>query len=106
ATADLGGYQAIAPGKLEDSEAWQRIVSDDPGDLMPPPESHLALTDEQKQLLRRWIEEGAEYEGHWAFQTPERPDLPETASAAEWIRNEIDAFVLAQLAEEGMAPSP
>src|SRR5690606_21544350 len=50
ATADLGGYQAIAPGKLEDSEAWQRIVSDDPGDLMPPPESHLALTDEQKQL--------------------------------------------------------
>ncbi len=106
ATADLGGYRAIAPGRLADSEAWARIVSQDADELMPPPESHLALTDEQKQLIRRWIEEGAEYEGHWAFQAPDRPVVPEFKAPKSQIRNPIDAFVLARLEEEGMAPSP
>ncbi len=103
ATADLGGTQAIVPGDLKKSEAWWRIISDDEDELMPPPESHLVLTEEQKRTLRRWIEEGAEYEGHWAYQAPQKPVVPKTGS--DWGRNEIDKFILARLEEEGMKPS-
>ncbi len=104
ATADLDGGKAITPGDVEKSEAWWRIISDDPDELMPPPESHLVLTDEQKILLRRWIEEGAKYEGHWAYDAPVRPKLPETEGT--WGRNEVDQFILARLEEEGVSPSP
>lgn len=103
ATADLDGLQAIVPGDLEKSEAWWRIISDDEDELMPPPESHLVLTEEQKQILKRWIEEGAEYEGHWAYATPEKSSVPK--AEAEWGRNEIDRFILARLEEEGLQPS-
>lgn len=111
ATADLGGYQPIVPGNVQESEAWQRIISDDPDMLMPPPESHLALTQEQKTLLKRWIEEGAAYEGHWAFIPPTMPEVPtvdftEEPSEKSWARNEIDFFVAQRLAEAGLAPSP
>ncbi|PHQ32580.1 PSD1 and planctomycete cytochrome C domain-containing protein [Rhodopirellula bahusiensis] len=111
ATADLGGYQPIVPGDLEDSEAWKRIISEDPDMLMPPPESHLVLTQEQKTLLQRWIEEGAAYEGHWAFIPPTMPEIPtvdftEEDSTQNWARNEIDFFVAQRLAEAGLAPSP
>lgn len=103
ATADLDGAKAITPGDLEKSEAWWRIISDDPDELMPPPESHLVLTDEQKALLKRWIEEGAEYEGHWAYVAPVKPAPPVTTG--EWGKNEVDRFILARLEEEGMRPS-
>ena len=103
ALADLGGYQAILPGNAEESEAWLRIVSDDPDELMPPPKSHLVLTEAQKKTLKRWIEEGAEYEGHWAFETPQRPLLPRITS--DWMKNPIDTFVLERLREEEMKPS-
>lgn len=103
ATADLDGTIAIVPGDLKKSEAWWRIISDDEDELMPPPESHLVLTDEQKQTLKRWIEEGAEYEGHWAYAKTERPAVPEID--ADWGRSEIDAFIYARLDEEGMTPS-
>jgi hypothetical protein len=111
ATTDLGGYQPIVPGNVEDSEAWQRIISDDPDMLMPPPESHLALTQEQKTLLKRWIEEGAAYEGHWAFISPTMPEVPtvdftEEQSDKSWARNDIDFFVALRLAEANLAPSP
>ena len=102
ATEDLGGTVAIVPGDLTKSEAWWRIISEDEDELMPPPESHLVLTEEQKQLIKRWIEEGAEYEGHWAYESPVRPEVP----AADWGRNEIDAFTFARMKEEGMEPSP
>ena len=104
ATTDLGGSKAITPGDLEKSEAWWRIISDDPDELMPPPESHLVLTEEQKSLLKRWIEEGAEYEGHWAYEAPVSPALP--ATKREWGKNEVDRFLLARLEEEGLQPSP
>ncbi len=109
ATEDRGDYQAIVPGNLGDSEAWNRITSDDPDLLMPPPESHLALSEDQKTLLRRWIEQGAGYESHWAFIPPKAPDVPEVDFAigdVTWGRNAIDAFVAARLAESEMAPSP
>jgi len=103
AIADLGGYQAIVPGDLKNSEGWQRIITDDPDDLMPPPESHMVLTDEQKALIKRWIEQGAEYEGHWAFQTPVKPGVPD--ADADHAKNAIDHFILARLAEENLQPS-
>ncbi|EMI41562.1 PSD1 and planctomycete cytochrome C domain-containing protein [Rhodopirellula sp. SWK7] len=110
AEEDLGGYQAIAPGDLDESEAWTRITSDDPDLLMPPPESHMVLSEEQKTLLKRWIEQGAEYEGHWAFMEPESPEIPEvnfaeTKGEAKWVRGAIDSFVAARLAEANMSPS-
>lgn len=101
ATSDLGGTVAIVPGDLEKSEAWWRIISDDEDELMPPPESHLVLSPEQKQLIKRWIEEGAEYEGHWAYETPVKQNPPEVDGA----KNEIDRFVRARLEEEGLEPA-
>ncbi len=101
ATTDLGGTVAITPGDLKKSEAWWRIVSEDEEELMPPPESHLVLNGEQKQLIRRWIEEGAEYEGHWAYASPAKATPPEVSGA----RNEIDQFIIERLEEEGLKPS-
>lgn len=101
ATADLGGTIAIVPGDLTKSEAWWRIISDDEDELMPPPESHLVLTEPQKQLIKRWIEEGAEYEGHWAFEAPVRPQL----LSADANGNEIDSFIRARAADEGLSMS-
>jgi len=103
AAEDLGGTVAIAPGDLKKSEAWWRIISDDPDELMPPPESHLALTEPQKALVKRWIEEGAEYEGHWAYVAPVKADA--AAIESDWGKNDIDQFVFARLEEEGLSPS-
>jgi len=102
ATSDLGGAVAIAPGKPDESEAWWRIISEDEDELMPPPESNLVLSEDQKALIRRWIEQGAPYEGHWAFQPPTRPEVP----ALERNGNEIDAFIRQRLEGEGLEPSP
>jgi len=104
ATADLGGYRAIVPHDLAKSEAWSRILSTDPEEQMPPPESHLILTDAQKETLRRWIEQGAAYEGHWAWSPPVAPPVPAVTGLA--ADHAIDAFVQARLVEEGMTPSP
>jgi hypothetical protein len=109
ASEDRGGYKAISPGDLKASEAWSRIMSDDDDMLMPPPESHLSLNKKQKAVLKQWIIEGAQYEGHWAFSPPQAPDVPnvqgEGSRYALWGRNEIDSFVLAGLLKAGMSPS-
>ncbi|MFV2070678.1 MAG: DUF1549 domain-containing protein, partial [Pirellulales bacterium] len=102
ATADLGGYQAVAPGKTEASELVTRIFSDDDQERMPPEGT---LTDHEKETLRQWIAEGAEYQTHWAFVAPVRPPLPEVANR-DWACNPIDPFVVAQLERAGLAPSP
>ena len=96
----------IIPGNPDDSEFYYRITVDDPDELMPPPEkSKKMLTKEQIELLRRWIEQGAAFEKHWAFMTPKQPALPKV-SKADWPRNEIDRFILARLDKEGLTPSP
>jgi hypothetical protein len=106
ATADLGGYAAIVPGNPGKSTLLKRVASTDPDERMPPPASKKPhLTEEQIATLRRWIEQGAEYEGHWAFLplaavTP--PDVKNTA----WPTNAIDNFILARLEQEGIGPSP
>lgn len=99
---DRDGTQAIRPGDADASEVIRRMTSDDPLIRMPPPESGDKLPAEKIQLIRQWIDEGARYEAHWSFLTPERPDLP---AASEWTRNAIDHFVLARLRRHGVQPS-
>ncbi len=103
--ADLGGYFGVKPGSLEDSELHWRIRSDDPADQMPPPDSNRSLTSEQKDLLDRWIREGAPYAKHWSFEPPVRAEAPEVR-IAEWNRNPVDRFILAKLEREGLKPTP
>jgi hypothetical protein len=105
ATADLGGHQAIVPGKSAASELVGRIDSNDPDERMPPLKSNKRLTAAEKALLKKWIDEGAKYEPHWAFVRPKRPALP-TVSDKNWPKNPIDHFILARLDAEGLKPSP
>ncbi len=100
AVADRGGTQAIFPGDAQQSEVWLRITSDDPDELMPPAESHKSLTPEEIELLRRWIDEGAEWQGHWAFASPTQTAMPRTDDVAS---NPIDHFVRQAVAEQGLA---
>jgi len=95
----------IVPGKPDQSEIVRRIFSTDPDEMMPPPNSHKKLSAEQKELLKRWVAAGAEYQPHWAFIPPKRPPLPEVKNSA-WCRNPIDRFILARLEQEGLAPNP
>jgi mono/diheme cytochrome c family protein len=91
---------AIVHGKPEDSEVYKRLVTHDADDFMPPKKSGKTLTPEQIDSFRRWIAEGAEYQGHWAFIKPERPAVPAKSA------NPIDAFVLARLEKEGLKQQP
>jgi hypothetical protein len=95
---------AITPGKPEESDLVRRIFAE-PDDRMPPLKSTKKLTDQQKDLLHRWVAEGAEYQPHWSYIAPVRPELPKVKKA-DWVRNPIDAFVLAKLEELGLEPSP
>lgn len=103
--ADSAYKKAIVPGKPDQSPLVQRIFSSDADKLMPPADSHHRLMPEQKQVLKRWIAEGAKYERHWAYVAPIRPELPQV-QRKDWVRNPIDAFVLAKLESEGLEPSP
>ncbi|WOO39384.1 PSD1 and planctomycete cytochrome C domain-containing protein [Rubellicoccus peritrichatus] len=85
----------LVPGDAANSELVKRIMTDDVDDVMPPPDAHKTLTDEQKALMARWIDEGAEYEGHWSYQRVERPDYAS-----------IDAIVSNNLKERGLNFSP
>ena len=105
ATRDLGGYRAVVPGDSEGSELIKRIFTHDSDDLIPPTESGKSLSPEDKQLISRWIDEGAEFESHWSFIPPVRPSVP-TNHGSEWIRQSIDAFVLRGLENKGLQPSP
>lgn len=96
---------AIFPGKPEQSEVYKRITSVDPSYQMPTPESHLGLLNETEVgLVRKWIEQGAKYEKHWAFTTPVPPAVPEVSDEA-WPRNEIDRFVLQKMEGAGLSPN-
>lgn len=105
ATLSSGAGHAIVPGSPGRSQLVRRILSDDPEQVMPPPTSNLALTDQEKALLIRWIEQKATYKPHWAFTKPQWPDIPND-SDSKWVKNEIDQFVLSRLAAAGIDPSP
>lgn len=96
---------SIVPGDSQSSEIIARILTDDPDALMPPASSHKELSEEQKQLLIRWVDEGAEYQAHWSFIAPERPQMPAVRNP-QWVTNGIDAFILARMEASGLAPAP
>ncbi len=100
------GIAAIKPGSVSESEVWRRITSKDPNEVMPPPESKKPdLSEPEQQLIKRWIEEGAPYQGFWAFETPRLPPLPEVENEA-WSQHPIDRFVMRQLNTNDLSPSP
>jgi hypothetical protein len=103
ALADLGGRKAIVPGNLDDSQLIRRISATDKT-RMPPEKFGKKLTQEQIDLLTRWIEQGAKWEKHWSLIAPQRPDVPKVADK-EWSRQAIDAFIFARLVKEELKPS-
>ena len=131
ALAEKDGVRAIVPGHLAESDLSARIHSTDKEEQMPPPKSGKTITPAQMAILDRWIQQGAEYQMHWAFEKPRQAEPPgvaadeariadlakrDPAKARElagkedawshWARNPIDQFVLARLLSEGLAPSP
>ncbi len=101
------GEPAIVPGHPEKSEAMKRLLTSDTDEHMPPAEFHKVLTKDQIALVERWIKEGAEYQGHWAFQTPVKPPVPAIPAGG----NAIDGFLAQGLAAKGLkangeAPKP
>jgi hypothetical protein len=92
-------------GKTAVKELVRRIETTDKDEVMPPPKSPRQLTAAQKTTLKRWVEQGAEWQAHWAYIAPKRPELP-TVKDAAWSKNPIDRFVLAKLEAHGLQPSP
>ena len=102
ATAINDGVQAIKPGDPDGSELIKRLLTKDPEEVMPPPESHKKLTQAQVDTLRRWIAEGAPYRKHWSFEVPVRPEVPAAAKGA----SPIDAFLGAEMTKHGLTAGP
>ncbi len=96
---------AIVPHHPEQSELVRRIYASHPDTVMPPADSHLALTDFEKKLLVRWIEQGATWKEHWAFIPPTRPAVPSVRRKG-WDNNPVDAFLLEKMQEQGLSPAP
>ena len=95
ATQDRDGARGIVPGDLSKSDAWQRIISEDKDEVMPPPKSHKQpLTARQREILKTWIEQGAKYERHWSFEPPK-----------QHAGGSIDRFIQQRLSEEKLKPS-
>jgi len=99
-----GVLHAFGDMNLSDNEGWQRITSTDDDFRMPPPAAHRELKPAEIDLLKRWIEQGAKWEGHWAFLPPQQPAPPQITNP--WIRNPLDAFILAEIERHGLKPSP
>jgi Protein of unknown function (DUF1553)/Protein of unknown function (DUF1549)/Planctomycete cytochrome C len=100
------GVTPIVPGDPEHSAIVQRVLATNPARIMPPNYAHKELTPAQKDTIRRWVVEGAKYEGHWAYQAVKRPVVPEIAKPLAPIRNPIDNFIQARLEHDGLTPSP
>jgi hypothetical protein len=90
--------EAFVPGKADASELVKRLFLTDPDEMMPPPDSHKKLTPEQKELLKRWVAEGAKYQNHWSYEAPSKAAVPSTEKA-------IDSLIAARLKTKGVAPS-
>ena len=95
----------IVPGDSSKSRLYQRITARDKDQLMPPPDSGYALTANEIELFRKWLDQGAKWSAHWAYSPPQRPQPPAVKNSA-WTRNSIDNFILARLEREGLQPSP
>ena len=109
------GKPAIIPGDADASEMIRRLTLTDPDERMPL--DHPALKPDEIDLLRKWIDQGAEWGDHWAYKTVEKPDVPKIGTfwsrlgiaesdEASWAKNEIDNFVVDKLKQDGLIPSP
>ena len=94
---------ALVPGRPSESEMYLRISSSDTSIQMPPPASNLSLNPTEIKLIKKWIEQGAKYQPHWALIPPKSYPLPETKTG--WAKNEIDHFILAKMDEKGLEPN-
>ncbi|MDG1895209.1 MAG: PSD1 and planctomycete cytochrome C domain-containing protein [Fuerstiella sp.] len=95
----------IVGGKSSESELIRRLLSDDADEVMPPPDSGKEVTPEQIEVLKRWIDSGAEWSTHWSFERPVMSPLPAVTDVS-WPKNAIDNFVMGQLDREKLKPSP
>jgi mono/diheme cytochrome c family protein len=102
ATADLGGHVAVMPGKSAESEMIARILATDADEVMPPPATKKTLSAREIDLLKKWIDQGAAYQDHWAFLPIAKAEPP----AANGARNPIDRFITGALSDRGLALSP
>ena len=98
------GEVAIVPGNSWKSHLVERILSEDPDIVMPPPDSHLALDTVEIATLIKWIDQGAEYKPHWSFIKPEKSELP-SVQYSSWPKSPVDNFVLEKMEMQGMQPS-
>ncbi len=101
ALAKIDDIYPIVPGKPAESEVWRRIVTGDKDEIMPPLDEHRQLTAREKEVLKRWIEQGAEYQPHWAYLVPGRPLVPD-AKEQGFARGPIDQFALARQRSLGL----
>ncbi|MGB5356936.1 MAG: PSD1 and planctomycete cytochrome C domain-containing protein [Eudoraea sp.] len=99
------GNFALVPGKPLKSALYQHIISVNPDELMPPPDSKLALSNHEKKLIKKWIEQGGNFEKHWAYISPYKKELPSIKNQ-NWTQNEIDYFILQKIEENKLSPSP
>lgn len=104
-TAVRDGKSLIVPSQPDTSEFYRRLITEEPEEKMPPPGHGRELSEGQITTLRRWIEQGAKWQKHWALIPPERPVLPEVRRN-DWVRNPIDRFVLSELEKQDWPPSP
>lgn len=99
------GGRAFSPGNIKRSKAIQRILSTDPEFLMPHPDSKLALTEEEKAIIVKWVQQGAQWKAHWSFMPPENPPIPADFPGDWTVSNPIDHFIYSRLQKAGLQPS-
>ncbi len=99
ATKDKNGLRAVVPGDLEESELVWRVLSTDPEEIMPPPSANHPLTPREVEILKRWIQQGAEYSDHWSFLPPEKVSPPDPQA------HPVDGFIRQRLVEAGLPPA-
>jgi hypothetical protein len=105
ATAKRENGTAVVPGSPERSLMWQRVSQEKPAKRMPPPYANKVLTADQKETIKRWIEQGASWKEHWVYTAPKR-GTPPAVKDEHWVRGPIDRFILAKLEAEGLTPAP
>ncbi|MCH2060362.1 MAG: PSD1 and planctomycete cytochrome C domain-containing protein [Verrucomicrobiales bacterium] len=99
------GHAAIVPGSVAESNLWERITTEDADDIMPPAKAHKKpLSSEEQQLIRKWIEGGANYEAFWSFVPAKKPPVPKVKKA-DWSSHPVDLHVLKRMEEEGLLPA-
>ncbi len=102
---DVDGHPAVVPGNPARSVVFQRLVTTDDDERMPPPDSGKSLTADQVALMKTWIQQGAPWQRHWSFE-PVRRAAPPTVVQTDWVRNDIDRFISARLETENLTLSP